>query len=205
MRIALSVMAAMTAVALLGGSPASAQVSIKLEEVAGDLTHPLVMTPFPDGSGRIAIVEQSGTIRILDEKGRVRPEPFLSMTGRIVTLHDFFDERGVLGVAFHPNFKENGKVYVAYSVPVRSDELPKRLWWDHTNIVSEMQVSKTDRNKIDPSSERIISQIDWPQFNHNGHWIAFGPDGMLYVSTGDGGYANDWGLGHNPETVSKRR
>ena len=74
MRIALSVMAAMTAVALLGGSPASAQVSIKLEEVAGDLTHPLVMTPFPDGSGRIAIVEQSGTIRILDEKGRVRPE-----------------------------------------------------------------------------------------------------------------------------------
>lgn len=200
MRIALGVMAAMTTVALLGASPASAQVSVKFEEVAGDLTHPVAMTPFPDGSGRIAIVEQSGTIRILDDKGRVRPEPFLSMTGRIVTLHDFFDERGVLGVAFHPNFKENGKVYVAYSVPVRSDELPRRLWWDHTNIVSEMQVSKTDRNKIDPSSERIISQIDWPQFNHNGHWIAFGPDGMLYVSTGDGGYANDWGIGHNPET-----
>jgi glucose/arabinose dehydrogenase len=200
MRMGLGVMAAMTTVALLGGSPASAQISIKLEEVAGGLTHPLSMVPFPDGSGRTAIVEQSGTIRILDDKGRVRPEPFLSMTGRIVTLHDFFDERGVLGVAFHPNFKENGKVYVAYSVPVRSDELPKRLWWDHTNIVSEMQVSKTDRNKIDPSYERIISQIDWPQFNHNGHWIAFGPDGMLYVSTGDGGYANDWGIGHNALT-----
>ena len=97
MRIALGVMAAMTTVALLGGSSASAQVSIKFQEVAGDLTHPVAMTPFPDGSGRTAIVEQSGTIRILDDKGRVRPEPFLSMTGRIVTLHDFFDERGVLG------------------------------------------------------------------------------------------------------------
>ena len=77
MRIVLGVMAAITTVALLGGSPARAEVSIKLEEVAGDLTHPLAMVPFPDGSGRTAIVEQSGTIRILDDKGRVRPEPFL--------------------------------------------------------------------------------------------------------------------------------
>ena len=71
------------------------------------------------------------------------------------------------------------------------------LWWSHTNIVSEYTVSKDNPNVANPKSERILTSIDWPQFNHNGHWIGFGKDGMLYISTGDGGYANDWGIGHN--------
>jgi glucose/arabinose dehydrogenase len=66
-----------------------------------------------------------------------------------------------------------------------------------TNVVAEYTVSADDPGRADPTSERIITAIDWPQFNHNGHWLGFGGDGYLYISTGDGGYANDWGIGHN--------
>jgi len=176
---------------------ALAQVKIKLEEVAGGLIHPLALVSIPDGTGRMAIIEQHGQVRIIDSKGRLLPEPFINIGPKMVTQHHFFDERGLLGLAFHPNYRENGKFYLAYSAPIRSSELERRLWWSHTNVVSEFQVSKADPNKADPTNERVISQLDQPQFNHNGHWIAFGPDGMLYISTGDGGYANDWGIGHN--------
>jgi glucose/arabinose dehydrogenase len=190
---------AAAAVAALA-APASADVKVKLQEVAGGLIHPLAMVSIPDGTGRMALIEQHGNVRVIDNKGRLLPEPFLDMQARIVVLHHFFDERGLLGIAFHPNYRENGKFYIAYSVPMRGPELDRRLWWSHTNVVAEFQVSKADPNKADPTSERIVSQIDWPQFNHNGHWIGFGPDNMLYVSTGDGGYANDWGIGHNVMT-----
>jgi len=178
-------------------APAQSQVKVKLQEIASGLTHPLAMVSIPDDTGRMAVIEQHGVVRIIDNKGRLLPDPFLNIEGKIIGLHAFFDERGVIGLAFHPNYKENGKFYLAYSVPLRAfAELDRRLWWSHTNLVSEFQVSKADPNKADPNTERVVSQIDWPQFNHNGHWIGFGPDGMLYVSTGDGGYANDWGIGH---------
>jgi glucose/arabinose dehydrogenase len=186
------------AATLTVAAPANAQVKVKLEEVASGLTHPLAMVPIPDDSGRTAIIEQTGQVRIMDARGRVLPEPMLDIKNKLPPLHSFFDERGLLGIAFHPQFRTNGKFYVAYSAHLNSSDLAERLWFSHTNVVSEFTVSKADPNKADTTRERIISSTNWPQFNHNGHWIGFGPDNMLYISTGDGGYANDWGIGHNP-------
>ena len=127
--------------ALLAASPANADVKIKLEEVASGLTHPLAMVSIPDGSGRKAVIEQTGQVRIIDARGRLLPDPFLNIESKIVRLHHFFDERGLLGIAFHPNYRENGKFYIAYSAPLRGDaELEKKLWYSHTNTVSEMTV-----------------------------------------------------------------
>jgi glucose/arabinose dehydrogenase len=179
-------------------APTHAQTKMKLEEVASGLTHPMMMVSIPDGSGRKAVIEQTGLVRIIDARGRLLPEPFLNIQGKLVHLEPFFDEQGLLGIAFHPNYQSNGKFYIAYSAPLRGDApLERKLWWKHTKMISEYTVSKDNPNRANPNVEKIIHQLDWPQFNHNGHWMAFGPDGKLYVSTGDGGYANDWGIGHN--------
>jgi glucose/arabinose dehydrogenase len=176
---------------------ASAEITVSLQPVAEGLTAPLQLISPPDGTKRRFIVEQIGLIKILMPDGKVLDEPFLNIRHKIVRQIPDFDERGLLSLAFHPDYRSNGRFYVAYSGPLRGDaDLGKKLWYSHTNYVSEFKVSK-DANKANVLSERIISQIDWPQFNHNGHWIGFGPDGYLYISTGDGGYANDWGIGHN--------
>jgi glucose/arabinose dehydrogenase len=122
----------------------------------------------------------------------------LDIRNKIVTQFHDFDERGLLGLTFHPDFATNGKFYVAYSANIDTQgDLGQLFWWDHTNVVEEYTMSADDPNVANPNSGRIIHTMSWPQFNHNGHWIDFGPDGMLYISTGDGGYANDWGIGHN--------
>jgi glucose/arabinose dehydrogenase len=187
--------------ALLGVTtavPASAEVTVNLQVVAEGLTAPLILVSPPDGTKRRFIVEQIGLIKILNPDGKLADEPFLNIRHRIVRLLPDFDERGLLALTFHPDFKTNGKFYVAYSGYIPGDAtLDKHLWYSHTNYVAEYRVSKDNPDKADPLSERILTKIDWPQFNHNGHWIGFGPDGHLYISTGDGGYANDWGIGHH--------
>lgn len=191
------------AAGILAASAFSTQASaldIKLEVVAEGLTHPMTMVS-PPGDDRKFIVEQTGTVKILAADGKLLDGDFLNIKHKLPPLKWEFDEEGLLGIAFPPDFKKSGKFYVSYTAQLRGDaDLGKQLWYAHTNVVVEMRISKDDPNKADPTYERVVSAIDWPQFNHNGHWIAFGPDGMLYISTGDGGYANDWGIGHNVTT-----
>ncbi len=190
--------AALAAAALLEltAGQAIAQTKIRLEPLVTGLNAPLAMVQAP-GDSRFFIIEQNGRVKIL-EKGQLRPTPFLDIRSRIPSLHHDFDERGLLGIAFHPKFRENGKFYISYSshLDYQSD-LGQMLWYSHSNVVEEYTVSAKDPNTADPSTGRRILSTPWPQFNHNGHWIGFGPDGKLYVSMGDGGYANDWGIGHN--------
>ncbi|MEM9029801.1 MAG: PQQ-dependent sugar dehydrogenase [Pseudomonadota bacterium] len=192
----LAAVPAVCALLLSGAGSASAQVKVKFEPYVTGVNAPLAMVQ-PPGDKRMFVLEQFGRIRIVED-GKLSAEPFLDIRNKIPKLHSDFDERGILGLAFHPDFANNGKFYVAYSAILNfQGDLAKQFWWSHTNVVSEFTVSSDDPNTADPKSERIITSIDWPQFNHNGHWIGFGSDGMLYISTGDGGYANDWGIGHN--------
>ena len=180
----------------LSANVATAQPSVRLEAVVSGINTPLAMVQ-PPGDSRMFIIEQNGRIRIL-EGGKLKPDAFLDIRSKIKPLFQDFDERGLLGIAFHPNFKNNGKLYVAYSAHLDyQNDLGQMLWYDHSNVVEEYTVSAKNKDAADPSSARRILSTSWPQFNHNGHWIGFGPDNKLYVSLGDGGYANDWGIGHN--------
>ena len=196
-RMCCGLTSALLAGTVLAGAPALADVMVNLEEAASGLTAPLAMVQ-PEGDERRFVIEQHGLVRIITPDGEVLDEPFLDLRHKLVDQWPEFDEKGLLGLAFHPDFANNGKLYVAYSVNTHwKGALEKHFWWSHTNVIEEYTVSADDPDAADPTTARLISAIDWPQFNHNGHWIGFGPDGMLYVSTGDGGYANDWGIGHN--------
>lgn len=168
-------------------------VSLKL--VASDFTGPMVAVSPDDGTKRLFIVDQIGVIKILEPSGEVRLDTFLDLSGKLVQLSPSYDERGLLGLAFHPNFRDNGRLFVYYSIPLRKGG-PQG--WDHTNRLSEFKVSP-DPNRVNPVSERVIMEVDWPFANHNGGQIRFGPNGCLYVPMGDGGGANDVGRGHNPD------
>ncbi|MEP7294204.1 MAG: PQQ-dependent sugar dehydrogenase, partial [Chloroflexota bacterium] len=149
-----------------------------------------------DGSSRLFVVDQAGTIRIIDADGMLLPDPFLDLSGIIVPLKTDYDERGVLGLTFHPDYASNGRFFVYYTIPLR-DGAPEG--WDHTNVVGEVNVSADNPNVADLASLKTVLQIDQPQFNHDSGHITFGPDGYLYIPIGDGGGANDTDMGHNPE------
>lgn len=167
--------------------------SVSLELVAQGFTSPIALMEAPDRSGRLFVVDQAGVIRIIDANGSLVTEPFLDVRSRMVTLRPNFDERGLLGLAFHPRYASNGRFYVYYTAPLRSGA---PAGYDATARISEFRVS-TSANRADPASERIVLQVDKPQFNHNGGTLAFGPDdGYLYISLGDGGGGNDNQAGH---------
>lgn len=178
-------------------SPAGeAEMTLALEPVAEGLTSPLWLLPAPGDEDRLFVVDQAGQIRVIDN-GELVEEPFLDVTDRMVELMEEFDERGLLGLAFHPEYAQNGRFFVYYSAPLR-DGAPDNF--NHTATISEFTVTEDDPLRADPDSERVILEVDQPQFNHNGGTLAFGPDdGYLYISLGDGGGGNDVGVGHNEE------
>ncbi|MHC4235423.1 MAG: PQQ-dependent sugar dehydrogenase, partial [Planctomycetota bacterium] len=172
-------------------------ITIRLEPVAAGLTAPVSVTHAGDGSGRLFIVEQSGQIRIV-ENGNVLPTPFLDLSGEIPALNPFFDERGVLGLAFHPDYANNGRFFVRYGLPRAGDPSEPCFGSSrgcHEEVVAEFSVSG-DPNVADPNGT-ILFRIDEPQFNHDSGDVAFGPDGFLYFTLGDGGGAHD-GLADTP-------
>ena len=175
---------------------ASSKPKVKLELVAKDFTAPMEFFSANDGTERMFLVDQIGLVKIVQADGTVLDEPFLDINNRMIKLNAGYDERGLLGLAFHPNFAENGRVFVFYSAPLRSEA---DEGWNCTSHVSEFSVSESDPNKVDMTTEKVLLEVDKPQSNHNGGGIAFGPDRYLYIPLGDGGNADDVGLGHAPD------
>ncbi|MDH4116080.1 MAG: PQQ-dependent sugar dehydrogenase [Acidimicrobiia bacterium] len=192
---------------------ASSPVSVDLELVADGFTTPLWATSPQGDRHRLFVVDQNGTVVALDIGGSEKvPDRLLfldiGVTGQdlLVPLGAFgpgtFDERGLLGLAFHPDYRRNGLVYTYSSEPVAApadfSTLGDGEVANHQGVLREWKV-KNPRNPesvVDPASTRVLLRIDEPQFNHNAGAIVFGRDGKLYVAVGDGGSADDQGAGH---------
>lgn len=164
---------------------------IGLQLLGQGFTAPLALAPLPGGGFLVA--DQIGVVHLLDAEGKLSPDPFLDLRGKLVRLQPGYDERGLLGLALHPDFARNRRLFVYYSAP-RRDLAP--AGFNHTARLSEFLAAEPTR--ADPASERLLLAIDQPQANHNGGQITFGPDGMLYIPLGDGGGAGDSGPGHLP-------
>lgn len=167
---------------------------LALKPVAEGFVSPLNVLTVDDGSGRLLIADQVGTISVLHRDGRLERDAFLDLRPRMYALKQGFDECGLLGVALHPRFRQNRQLYIYYSAP-RREQAPEK--WDHTSHLSRFLVTP-DFSRVDIGSEQVLLQIDQPQRNHNSGRLAFGPDDFLYVGVGDGGGAHDGGGGATP-------
>jgi glucose/arabinose dehydrogenase len=161
---------------------------IALVRVADGFQDPTNVANANDGSGRIFVTERVGRIRVVDRNGQLQPEPFLDLTNFNPLGTDVqtgFVEQGLYSVAFHPRFRENGYFFVHYaSLPFNGDGVIVRLQVDpnNPNVVSAERIRQT---------AKVILRIEQPYYNHNGGQIEFGPDGFLYIGSGDGGWEGD--------------
>jgi glucose/arabinose dehydrogenase len=176
-----------------GPSPIGSAVAIGVKKVATGLVSPLQLVQAPGKHGRRFVVDQVGVIWGINRAGDLMRRPFLDISSKITPLDPDYDERGLLGLAFHPDFARNGRFFVFYTAPPRPTA-PDR--YDNTVTIAQYRTRGPRQIHADAASERIILQVDHPQSNHNGGTVAFGPDGYLYISIGDGGAANDDAFGH---------
>ncbi|MGJ0483603.1 MAG: PQQ-dependent sugar dehydrogenase [Methylomicrobium sp.] len=183
-------------------------VRIKLTQVAEGLTAPTWGTAAPGYPGRLFVTDQAGIIWAIDLANGQKTE-FADLSGLLVPLgfqgSDTFDERGLLGLAFHPGYRTNGLLYTFTSETVSSpadfSTLPAGTPANCRSVIREWKVTAPENplSVVNMNSSRVILRIDKPQFNHNGGALNFGADGMLYLSTGDGGNADDQGVGHSAQ------
>jgi glucose/arabinose dehydrogenase len=146
------------------------------EVIARGLDRPVGLADAGDGSERLFIIEQAGLIRIW-QAGELLPEPFLDLSRQVACC----GERGLLGLAFHPDYVTNGYFYVNYTLEMDGNLFTR---------IARYQVS-ADADHADPQSERTLLEFQQPYENHNGGGLAFGPDGYLYLAVGDGGSGGD--------------
>ena len=154
----------------------AAAFTLTLTPFKSGFANPVFMTSAHDGTGRLFVVEKGGRIKVIRRDGTVLPTPLIDLSARVSKG----SEQGLLGLAFHPNFRTNGKFYV-----------------DFTNlagatVINEYRLSPPGSNRVTLPGRRVLT-IAQPYANHNGGDIAFGPDGFLYVGMGDGGSAGDPG------------
>ncbi|HEY7097914.1 MAG TPA: PQQ-dependent sugar dehydrogenase [Terriglobales bacterium] len=163
-----------------GPGPGPGPAQFDLVTVATGFTEPLDIQQPNDGSGRLFVVEQVGLIQIIQSDGTRAASPFLDITG----LPGFSSggETGLLGMVFHPQYAQNGRVFINYTRDIGAGL---------QSVISEFTVSGGDPNFVDPASENILFTLNQPFSNHNGGGLAFGADGFLYIAFGDGGDAGD--------------
>lgn len=159
---------------VIGLVAASTALAQQLELVADGFVQPLSITHAGDGSGRVFVVEQRGTVQVVRD-GTVAATPYLDLRDRTRAS----GERGLLGLAFHPAFASNGRLFVHYT-----DQAG-------TTVLAELRADDAAAPRVDAATERVILTLEQPFGNHNGGQIAFGPDGYLYLGLGDGGSGGD--------------
>jgi glucose/arabinose dehydrogenase len=215
-QLRLSTAAAATALAVVGlGSPARAgvflpsiqrgDIAIGVQEVATGLGAPLYGISPPGDTSRLFVLDQKGLVRVI-QNGALLPTPALDLQSLVqppLVAANANDERGLLGIAFHPGFNDPSSpgfhtlyTYNSEAIGSPTYPAPNGAVQNYQNAINEWKISATDPNLIDPASRREIISFGKNAGNHNGGTIAFGPDGYLYLGTGDGGNANDVGASH---------
>jgi glucose/arabinose dehydrogenase len=170
--------------------------TVGLERVVGGFQVPTDMALLP-GENRRVVVDLPG-VAYLNEGEELREEPFLDVRDRLAEL---VGERGLLGLTPHPDFDQNRRFYVRYSAPLAEEASEE---FSHTEVLSEFEANE-DGTSTRPDSERVLLEVHEPRKVHNGGAVAFGPDGYLYTSYGDGGGPRDAGPGHASDWYGRNR
>jgi glucose/arabinose dehydrogenase len=165
---------------ILVGQITAPPLELAVQQVTADLEGPTAVA-FP-GNGVLWVLEQKGFIRVIKD-GKLAETPLLDLRRKMINVNNGYEERGLLGIAFHPRFKTNRKFYLFYSTPSANNS-------DHKDVVAEYRLS-ADFKQVESASERIILSQEKPAGNHDGGCLQFGPDGYLYITFGDGGGQGD--------------